>query len=197
MMGKIIKVRVGRHWTRERGNPPRQEQNLTLTTVAVMSMNGQYAIAHARATIHDGGIADLVDLQFDIGIWRRAHIAPEWLRLGAQLSGSWHVTLYFRTGPDGRLKEMPYIMALRAVRDNDPSFSWEAVGKLTQVNPDSCWVTFRVRPDSQAVKPFLLQATIPPALIGRFGGSGEHRLTGTLQDERLLIENITVIKPQE
>ena len=170
---------------------------MTLTTVPGTSIHSHYAIAQARAIIHDGGIADLVDIQFDLGFWRRAHIAPEWLRLGPNLSGSWHLTLYFRTGADGRLKEMPYITALREVREDDLSFSWEAVGKLTQIDLEAHWVTFRVRPDSPTVKPFLLRATVPPKLLESVASEGQCRMSGTLQDERLLIESIIPVEVQE
>lgn len=170
---------------------------MTLTTVPRTSIHGHYAIAQARAIIHDGGIADLVDIQFDLGFWRRAHIAPEWLRLGPDLSGSWHLTLYFRTGADGRLKEMPYIIALRDVWEDDPSFSWEAMGKLTQIDPDACWVTFRIRPDAPTVKPFLLRATVPPRLLKSVVSEGQCRMSGTLKDKRLLIESLVPVEVQE
>ena len=170
---------------------------MTLTTVPVMSVHGQYAIAQARAIIHDGGVADLVDLQFDAGFWRLARIAPEWLRLGKALSDTWRVTLYFRTGADGRLKEMPYITTIRSVEDHDPVFSWSAVGRVVQFDSGSGWVTFRVRPDAPAIKPFLLRAIVPPVLMDMVIGDRQLRLTGTLWDERLLVEQIDLIEAHE
>jgi len=152
-----------------------------------MSTHGQYAIAHARATIHDGGIADLVDLEFDAGYWRRAHIAPEWLRLGDALSGRWLITLYFRTTSDGRFKEMPFVTAIRQIEEHDPVFAWEAIGRLTLLDPDSGRATFRVRPSAPTIKPFLLTAGVPTALEQHLQRDRQYRLTGRIQDERLLI----------
>lgn len=170
---------------------------MTLTTVPVMSMHGQYAIAHARATIHDGGVADLVDLEFYAGCWRRAHIAPEWLRLGDALAGQWLITFYFRTGSDGRLKEMPYVTAIRRIEESDPLFSWEAVGRLILVDPSAGQATFRVRPAAPTIKPFLLTAVVPAALQEHLYRDQQYRLSGTLQEERLLIATIDLDEAQE
>lgn len=170
---------------------------MTLTTVPVMSTHGQYAIAHARATIHDGGIADLVDLEFDAGYSRRAHIAPGWLRLGDALSGRWLITLYFRTAPDGRLKEMPFVTAIRQIEEHDPVFAWEAIGRLTLLDPDSGRATFRVRPSAPTIKPFLLTTVVPEALQVHLQRDQQYRLSGTLQEERLLTATIDLIEVQE
>lgn len=182
-------MRVGRGINRDRGNPPRQERRLTLPTVSPSIIHGQYAIAYALVTVHDGGIADLVDLHFDQGFWRRAHIAPEWLRLGIHLSGHWQATFFFRTGSDGRLKEQPYVTALRPVSRDDLTFRWEAVGRLIQSDPATGLITFRVSPDIPRVKPFLLRATWAPSHPTALTVGTLYGFWGTLLGEALSAEN--------
>jgi len=170
---------------------------LTLPPVPVTPIQGQYAIAYARAIIHDGGVADLVDLEFEAGYWRRAHIAPEWLRLGGALSGTWLVTFYFRTGPDGRLKEMPYVTAIRRVEAHDPSFVWQALSRLILINSASGQATFRVRPIVPSIKPFLLTAVLPVELQDGIQRDRHYHLTGTIEAERLLIVTIDRVEAPE
>jgi len=163
---------------------------LTLPTVSRLSTQSQYAIATARAIIHDGGIADLVDLYFDQGFWRRAHIAPRWLRLGTGLSGPWTVTLYFRTGDDGRFKELPYITEIQTVAASDPVFQWKAVGRLIQLDSQNLQATFRIRPDRPGLRPFLLRAHSPTELISKLIRGELLHIGGTLENESLIIETV-------
>lgn len=170
---------------------------MTLTTVSHMSIHGQYAIARAQVTIHDGGVADLVDLEFDGGFWRRARIAPEWLRLGPTLSGRWHVTLYFRTEQDGRLKAKLYITALRRIEDGDPSSAWEAVGRVTQLDEACGRAIIRIRPSAPMVKPFLLWVITPVLLLARMKVGGFYRLDGTVRNQCPLVESIVPMEMLE
>lgn len=161
---------------------------MTLPTVSRLSTQGQYAFATARAIIHDGGVADLVDLYFDQGFWRRAHIAPQWLRLGTKLSGLWTVTFYFRTGVDGRFKELPYVTTIRTVAASDPVFRWEAAGRLTQLDPQTYRATFRIRPDRPGLKPFLLHANSSKELMSKLIRGELLHISGTLENELLIIK---------
>ncbi|MGY2894699.1 hypothetical protein [Deinococcus sp. UYEF24] len=167
---------------------------MTLPTVFPPITLGQYAIAFALVTLHDGGIADLVDLHFDQGFWRRAHIAPELLRLGPQLSGRWQATFFFRTAHDGRLKEHPYVTVLRPVREDDRTFYWEAIGRHTQSDSATGLVSFRVSPETPGVKPFLLRATtsrVQPATLDKGTLYG---FKGGLVGECLAVEHAVAVE---
>ena len=76
-------------------------------------------------------------------------------------------------------------------------FSWSAVGRVVQFDSASGQATFRVRPNAPAIKPFLLRVVVPHGLMDRVSGEEQLRLTGTLRDERLLIETIDPVEGHE
>lgn len=148
-----------------------------------------HAVALGCFTLHDGGIADLVDLELDTGWWLRARLAPHLLRLGDQLVGRWMVTFHFRTDASGQVQERPRVIRLvPADNTHDVPLSWSATGKLIEVNRTADLVRLRIIPPHTRVKPFIITAHAPPHVLDGLQTTDMTHFTGSLQGNVLVAE---------
>ncbi|WP_345464194.1 hypothetical protein [Deinococcus carri] len=150
-----------------------------------------HALAHALLTVHDSGVADLVDLEFATGLWRRAHLAPHLLRLGERLPGRWTATLFLRTDRHGRLREQLHVVNLQEPVEGTSPFTWSALGRPVELDRDTGRVSLRIIPKPPRVRPFLVTARATPDTMNWLTGAELSHLRGGLEGERLLVEEVS------
>jgi hypothetical protein len=153
-----------------------------------------HAIALALLTIHDSKLADVMDLQFDVGFWRRVRLPPQLLRLGEQLPGHWQAALHLRTDHQGRLGEHLHVIDLHPPAPDLLPFVWSAAGRLVEGPGRAELVTVRVSPGQRRVRPFLVSAMVTPQLWSSAEKAAEVTVGGDIQAE-VLVATSAVKRP--
>ena len=158
------------------------------TLINIPTPNTHHAFLIAPVIAHDPGKGDLIDLELPDQTFLRSQAAPDVLRLGPNISGSWQATLHFTTNSDASLKEPLRLPRLKPCPTHDETHlpTWGAAGLITNLDLKEGFVTIRVIPQRENLQAFLITAIASLEQLTNLQSASNLRLKGTLRGRQLI-----------
>jgi hypothetical protein len=158
------------------------------TLIDIPTPNTHHAFLIAPVIAHDPGKGDLIDLELPDHTFLRSQAAPDVLRLGPNISGSWQATLHFSTHSDASLKEPLRLPRLKPCPAHDETHlpTWGAAGLITHLDLKEGLITIRVIPQRENLQAFLITAIASLEQLTGLQSTSNLRLKGTLRGRQLI-----------